>query len=46
MKRLLILIIFIGCNVEKSQKININDFHKVISVNDTIALSDSIYVLE
>ena len=46
MKRLLMLIIFIGCNVEKSQKININDFQKVISVNDTIALSDSINVWE
>ena len=42
MKRLLILILFVGCNVEKSQKININDFHDVISVKDTIALSDSI----
>ena len=42
MKRLLILIIFVGCNVEKSQKININDFHEVISVNDAKALIDSI----
>ena len=42
MKRLLILIIFVGCNVEKSQKININDFHEVISVNDAKALSDSV----
>ena len=41
MKRILILIIFVGCNVEKSQKININDFHEVISVNDAKALSDS-----
>ena len=42
MKRLLMLIIFIGCNIDKSQKININDFHEVISVNDIIALGGSI----
>ena len=42
MKRLLMLIIFVGCNIDKSQKININDFHEVISVTDTIALVDSI----
>ena len=28
---------FVGCNVEKSQNININDFHEVISVNDAKA---------
>ena len=41
MKRLLIIIIFVGCNVEKSQKININDYDKQIEPDILIAFSDT-----
>ena len=46
MKRLLILLIIISCNVEKSKNIIINDFQKVISINDSSALNDSIKIWE
>ncbi len=46
MKRLLILIIFIGCGVEEPQEINVNNFHELISFKDTVAFSDSIKIWE
>ena len=46
MKRLLILLIIISCNVEKSKNIIVNDFQKVISINDSSALNDSIKIWE
>ena len=42
MKRLLILIIFIGCNVEKSQNININDLKNFASSDDAKNLGKNV----